>query len=371
MKRNFALIFAWLIVPGALAAQTSSAGPGINPVQDNTRYGGTTAQFLTLPGDARGAALGGSYAALVTDVGSMFWNPAGLALGTGSQAGFTYDKYVADTHHIWAGLSTPLRGGEWAIGVNVANFGFNNQPVYTADAQEGTGDTYSVSETAIGLTLALQFSDRFSAGFTGKLISEQLAGVSGTGFAIDLGTNYHARIAGRPVRASFIMSNYGTSINLQGAPLNVTIPPQAGSQNVDPQPAKYSTSAWEPPTMFRVGVAYDVMASTSNRLTLMSEFSQPTDSDPGYGFAAEYSIGVQTVTASLRGSYTYQGDNSGTNPSGAGFTSKQQDDNRLDGLALGGGLLWKTGNVGVGVDYAYRNMGILPAVNMFTVKLGF
>lgn len=371
MKRYFALIFAGLIVPGALAAQTTSSGPGVNPSNDNTRYGGTTAQFLSLPADARGAALGGSYAALVSDVSSMFWNPAGLALGTGSQAGFTYDRYVADTRHVWAGLSTPVRGGEWAVGVNLSSFGFSDQPIYTEDQQDGTGDNYSVSETAVGLSLALQFSDRFSAGVTGKLIAEQLAGVSGTGFAVDLGTNYHSRIMGRPVRASFIMTNYGSSIALSGAPLNVTIPPQGGTQNVDPQPAKYSTSTWEPPTMFRVGVAYDVLASTSSRLTLLSEFSQPTDSDPGYGLAAEYSIGLQAVTAQLRGSYSYQGDNSGTNPTAAGFTSAQQDDNRLDGLALGGGLAWKSGNFGVGLDYAYRNMGILPAVNMFTVKVGF
>jgi len=376
MKRNFAVILAWVLVPGALAAQTSLTTPGTNPTVDNTRYGGTTAQFLTLPGDARGAALGGSYAALVSDVGSMFWNPAGLALGTTSQAAFSYTKYVADTHHLWAGISTPLRGGEWAVGVSLTSFGFNNQPIYTEDQQEGTGDTYSVTETAIGFSFALQFSDRFSAGFTPKLISESIAGANGTGFGIDFGTNYHSNLLGRPIRASFILTNYGTSITLSGAPLNITIPPQGGTENVEPQPARLRTSAFEPPAQFHVGVAYDVANSTSNRLTLLGEFWQPTDSDPGYGFAAEYNVTPSKgFNAALRASYEYQGDNAGTNVSSSfgqsAFNSTMQDKSRWDGLALGGGLMWRSGSYGVGIDYAYRNLGILSAVNMFSIKLGF
>jgi hypothetical protein len=376
MKRNFAFILACLLVPGAIAAQAPLTTPGTDPQVDNTRYGGTAAQFLTLPGDARGAALGGSYAALVNDVAAMFWNPAGLALGNTSQAAFSYTKYVADTHHLWAGMSTPLKGGEWALGVSLTNFGFSDQPVYTEDAQEGTGDDYSVSETAVGLTMSLQFSDRFSAGFTGKLISESLANATGTAFGVDFGTNYHSNLLGRPIRASFILTNYGTSMTLSGAPLNITIPPQEGTQNVEPQPARLRTSAFEPPTQFRVGVAYDLMNSTSNRLTLLSEFWQPTDSDPGYGFAAEYNLGVSKgFNAALRGSYSYQGDNADTDVGGnfsqTAFASSQQDKSRWDGLAFGGGLAFKSGNYGIGLDYAYRNLGILPAVNMFSVKLGF
>jgi hypothetical protein len=372
MKRNFALLIGTMLLPTALAAQAPLETPGTDAAVDNTRYGGTAAQFLTLPGDARGAALGGSYAALVSDVSAMFWNPAGLALNTSSQAAFSYTSYIADTNHLWAGLSTPLRGGEWGLGVSITSFGFDDQPVYTETNQDGTGDTYSVNETAIGLTFALQFSDRFSAGVTAKGISQNLADVKGSAFAVDFGTNYHAQLLGRPIRASFILTNYGSSLTLSGPPLNITVPPGGDNQNVEPQPARFSTTAFEPPTMFRVGVAYDLMSAASNRLTLMSEFWQ--DEEPGYGLAAEYSIGVQDLTAAVRGSYSYQADNADTDPNSVttGFSSAQQDDSRMDGLAAGGGLMWRGGtNFGVGVDYAFRHLGILPAVHMFSVKLGF
>ena len=43
----------------------------------------------------------------------------------------------------------------------------------------------------------------------------------------------------------------------------------------------------------------------------------------------------------------------------------------VDGVALGGGLATKVGSFSVGADYAYRNMGLLPGVNMFTVHFGW
>ena len=43
----------------------------------------------------------------------------------------------------------------------------------------------------------------------------------------------------------------------------------------------------------------------------------------------------------------------------------------MDGVALGGGLATKVGSFSLGADYAYRNMGLLPGVNMFTVHFGW
>ena len=143
--------------------------------------------------------------------------------------------------------------------------------------------------------------------------------------------------------------------------------------NVERQPVELRTSAFEPPTQFRVSVAYDVLAASSSRLTFLSEFFQPNDSDPGVGFGAEFNARLaEGFNAGLRGSYNYQGDNRDSDPAdGAGFSSSVQDDDVMDGLALGAGINWQIGSWNVGVDYAFRHMGILPSVNMFSVKLGW
>jgi hypothetical protein len=377
MKRSIGAALAFLLVPGALLAQGTSvpANGEVNSNISNTPYGGRTAQFLTLPADARGAALGGSYAAMATGAAALFWNPAGMALADQKEATLSYETYVADTRHVWAGVSMPLRGGEWALGVSLNSFGFSNQPVYTEDQQDGTGDTYSVAETAIGASLGMQLSDKFSVGFTGKLINDQLGLVSARGFAVDFGTNYHTKLGGKPIRASFTVLDYGSSLTHQGSALNVNVPPQDGGQGVENQPATLRTTGADLPTQFHVGLAYDLASAQSHRLTISSEFWQPSDSDPGFGFAGEYAVNVSGVQAALRGSYSYMRDNSGTSAEvSSGFQSATNISMRSstwDGLALGGGLATKLLGFNLGVDYAYRNLGVLPSTNMFSVRFGW
>lgn len=374
MNRKLAAVLALAFLPGVAAAQQATP-PTAREEEDNTRFGGTSAVFLTLPSDARGAALGGAYASLASDISSVFYNPAGLALMGSSQAMFSYTSYVADTRHIAGAIGWSLRGGEWGLGVSVSNFGFSDVPVYTEDAQDGNGETYSVSSTAIGLTGSMQFSDRFSAGITTRLVSEQLARATATGVTVDFGTNYHGEVAGRPLRASFIIVNYGTSFQHKGPVLNTQVDPLDGSMNVEDTPAQLRTSAFEPPTQFRVGVSYDVLAASNNRLSLLSEFYQPNDSDPGVGIGAEWAANMSSgLGVALRGSFNFAGDNRDSDVSSSfqqsAFAS-DNDDESLDGLALGAGLGWRSGSFSVGVDYAYRNLGLLPSVNQFSVKLGW
>jgi hypothetical protein len=376
MRNRFLSILAIAVLPSVAAAQGDFPAPVHQTEVDNTRYGGTAAQFLTLPGDARGAALGGSYSALVADVTSMFWNPGGLALIEGRQALFSYTGYVADTRHIWAGLATTLGAGDWAVGLSLTNFGFADQPVYTFDDQDGeSGETYGVSETGVGLTASLQFSDRFSAGMTGRLVQQRLANTEASGFTVDFGTNYHTEVGGRPLRAAFAVLNFGPGLRAEGPELNVEVDPEDGGMGVERQPARLRTNTFEPPTQFRVAVAYDVLAAATQRLTVLSEFSQPNDTDPGFGLASEFEImPVAGLTAALRLSYTYQADNRGIEASGgfnqAAFRSNT-DEARWDGLGLGAGLGFQAGDWRVGVDYAFRHLGVLATVNMFSVNLAW
>lgn len=374
MNRKLAIILALAFLPGVAAAQTATP-PTENPDPDNTRFGGTSAVFLTLPADARGAALGGAFASMVNDISAAFYNPAGLALMGTNQAMFNYTAYIADTRHIAGAIGWSLRGGEWGLGISVSNFGFGDAPVYTEEAQDGNGETYSVSNTAIGLTMALQFSDRFAAGITPRLVTEQLGRASATGFTIDFGTSYTGEVAGRPLRASFTIVNYGTSLRHSGPVLNTSVEPIDDSMNVEDTPAEMRTSEFEPPTQFHVGISYDVLAQSSTRLTLLSEFYQPNDADPGFGFGAEFGANFsEGLTGALRGSFTFAGDNRDSDISSAfsqGAFASDDGAEGLDGLALGAGLSWQRGDFRLGVDYAYRHLGLLPSVNMFSVKVGW
>jgi len=370
--RNLALVAALLGgIPALSVAQTDDQ---IN--QDNTPYGTTAAEFLLFGAGARGTALGTAFAAIATDVSALYYNPAGIALmpRAGAMVG-TYD-YVADTRYSWGGIAFPFSGGSRSVGIQVGTFGFKDQPVYTADQPDGTGSVYSVSQTVAGLTFAQNFSDRFSAGITAKGVFDNLGEASGQAFAVDFGTSFHAQLSGHPIRFSFVVSNLGTNLSYSGSSLQTNTPrdsiPGEAPVPSNPQPGEFRTKDFPLPTIFRVGLGYDLIAGDNNRLTLLSDFNQPNNNAAGFSAGGEWMsqrLGGSPFGFALRGSYSYAAANN-LDPVDPATTALGDEEN-LQGLALGGGLNYGTGNFNVGFDYAWKYLGVLGSTNFFSVSLGW
>jgi hypothetical protein len=368
--RNLALAALLSGVPAGLAAQND-----IN--QDNTAYGTTSAEFLLFGAGARGTALGGAYSAIANDASALYYNPAGIALASRSNALIgTYD-YVASTRYSWGGVMFPFSGGSRAVGLQGGTFGFKDQPVYTVEQPDGTGSTYSVSETFLGLTFAQNFSDRFSAGLSAKAILDNLGDASGDAFAVDFGTNFHSSLGGHPIKFSFVVANLGTNISYSGTAINTQTPrePIPGEQDVpsNPQPSQFRTKAFALPTTFRVGLAYDLITGDNSRLTAISDFNQPNNSSAGFVFGGEWMsqrLGGSPFGFAARGSYSYTGANN-LNPVDPATTALSDEEN-LQGLALGGGLNYSgEGGFSLGLDYAWKHLGILGSTNFFSVSIGW
>jgi hypothetical protein len=362
-------------LPVALRAQDIPSGG--NPNQnDNTGFGTTSAEFLLLGAGARGTALGGAYGAMANDVSALYYNPAGIALieKPGLMVG-TYD-YVAGTHYTWGGVAFPFSGGSRTIGFQIGTFGFKDQPVYTEEQPDGTGATYSVSETFLGATFAQNFSDRFSAGLTFKYVDDRLGTVSGSAFAVDFGTSFHASLGDHPVKFAFTLANLGSNLNYSGAGLRggVQRTPIPGQDVVPtlPQQADLSTKDFPLPTIFRVGLAYDIMSGNNNRLTVLGDFNQPNSNKPGFAFGGEWEttkLGASNFGFAVRGSYSYTGANN-VDLTAASPTALN-DEETLQGLAFGGGVGYSSTGFSLGLDYAYKYLGILGPTNFFSFSLGW
>jgi hypothetical protein len=362
-------------LPAVAAAQNNTGQPVGQ--EDNTSYGTTSAEFLLLGAGARGTALGSSFAAIATDVSALYYNPAGIAMldRPGLMIG-TYD-YVADTRYSWGGVAFPFSGGARTIGFQLGTFGFKDQPIYTEDQPNGTGGTYSVNQTFVGATFAQNFSDRFSAGITAKYVDDRLGTVSGSAFAVDFGTNFHASLNNHPVKFSFVLANLGSNLRYTGTGLagNVQRDPLPGEDPVPtlPQQANLLTKDFPLPTTFRVGLAYDIITGENNRLTALGDFNQPNNNKPGFAFGSEWmsqKIGGSNFGFALRGSYSYTGAN---NLDPQSSTTALSDEENLQGLAFGGGLMYGgNGNgFGLSLDYAYKYLGILGPTNFFSFSLGW
>ncbi|MGH7645189.1 MAG: PorV/PorQ family protein [Gemmatimonadales bacterium] len=374
MTKHLRTQLSAVVLAAALAAPAAAQS-----TQDNTAFGGASGEFLLLGAGARGTALGGGFAALTTDVTAMYYNPAGLAqLARPAVEVGTFD-YVAGTSYTWAGMAFPMAGGVRSLGVALGTFGFGDQAIYTIDNPDGNGTTYSVRETFISGTYAQNFSDRFAAGFTLKFISDALGDTKASGIAVDLGTSFHASVGARPIRASFTILNLGSGLEHQGEALDVGVArePPLGTVDVpqEEQPARLRAQNWGLPVMFRVGVAMDLVSQGNNRVTVLGEFNQPNNTKAGGSLGAEWmglNLGGSGFSLAARGSWTLTPDNQVDDINFGGIATSESDGSLTsDGLALGGGVEYNRANVRLGFDYAYRNMGTLGNINVFSFRLGW
>lgn len=358
------------LAPAGLAAQGTETNP------DNTAYGTTSAEFLLFGAGARGTALGDAFAAVATDVSSLYYNPGAAALISGPGAMVSTYDYVADTRYSWGGIAFPFSGGSRTFGLQIGTFGFDNQPIYTVDQPEGTGGVYSVSQTFAGATFAQNFSDRFAAGITAKFVFDQLGEVNGTAFAVDFGTTFHAMLSDHPIKLAFVVANLGTDLKYSGDALDVTVPRQPADPTAPappqlPQPGELKTKGFALPTVFKVALAYDLITGESNRLTVLGDFNQANNNRAGFAGGGEWAmeqLGGSNFGVAVRGSYTYQPANNITVDA---TQTALNDEENLQGLAFGGGLNYNTESFKLGFDYAYKYLGILGATNFFTLSVGW
>jgi hypothetical protein len=139
-----------------------------------------------------------------------------------------------------------------------------------------------------------------------------------------------------------------------------------------PQQADLSTKDFPLPTTFRVGLAYDLLAQENNHLTVLGDFNQPNSNRPGFSFGGEWmssKLGGSNFGFAVRGSYSYSGGNN------LALTSASQtalnDEENLQGMAFGGGVNYGSEGFALGLDYAYKYLGILGPTNFFSLSLGW
>ena len=222
-----------------------------------------------------------AYAAVATDAAALYYNPAGAALGTRPERRGRHLR-LRRRHPVQLGWHRlPVLGGSKVFGIQLGTFGFKDQPVYTVEQPDGTGATYSVNETFVGLTYAQQFSDRFSAGITPRVCSTTWARSPAGHSRLDFGADFHSHLDGKPVRLGFTVQNLGTTLSYSGGDLNRTIPRDTAGAGTEPAPVELKTKAFSLPTVFQVALAYDVVSlSNQNNKLHHDRFVQPGEQQP-------------------------------------------------------------------------------------------
>lgn len=331
---NLRIIFLLLLT----AAGTLSA--------NEAKIGTSGAQFLAIGVGSRYQGMGEAAVATVNDVYGAFWNPAGLASIEKSAVGFTNVNwlldldlnYVAVAHHfedvgVFA-LSTSVLSGE-------------KQEITTFEDQDGTGQFFSTTSYAFGISYARQVTAKFAFGGTVKYVGEKIHLVSSGGVAFDFGTLLTTGY--RSLRIGMSISNMGQQLRFSGPGLDVKFDELGGSGANDAVDASLKTTPYSLPLIFRVGLAYDLPMGPKSKTTLSAELKHPNDNVQKGAFGAEWSYDDRFF---LRGGYKLNYDE--------------------EKFSLGGGMTTPiSGSTSLVIDYSWQDFGRLESAQRFSVGFAF
>lgn len=330
--------------------------------QKTNRVGTTTANFLEYGFGSAGSALGDAYVSQVNDISAIYWNPAGLAFMKQNEAQFVLQPWLVDinTSFVGAGFVVPRMG---TIALGIFNVNYGEMEVTTMSQQEGTGEMFSSSDFAFSAGYGLALTDWFAFGATGKFVRSEIRHMSARALAVDLGVIVNTmffsptgeRADGMLIGMS--ISNYGTRMRYDGIDLLQLIdivPDENG--NFETVPGQFRTAEWELPLIFRIGFTVNPIVTSNNRVKLSVDALHPNFSAEFVNLGAEYEFNVPgTGRFSLR----------------AGYKGLFLPDSEY-GLSIGGGVVkYLMNNIGLKLDYAYRDVGILGKVHSYTLGILF
>lgn len=247
--------------------------------------GNAGAQFLKINGGTRGPALGGAYTALADGVQSVYYNPAGIALIQGVGMNVTHTAWLADMSHesVAASMTTPQ--GTFAVsGIAL----LSGEILETTEMEpDGTGNTFTANSYAFGVSYARSLTNKFSGGVTLKLIQENLADVSASTWAFDVGALYRTGLQGN-LQLGFAVRNFGPDYRFAGPGLEYRTTKGENPAEDEDVLASYTADVFALPMNLELGFAYDLFSNPMHSLTVMVNGYNAVDQSETISGGLEY-----------------------------------------------------------------------------------
>jgi long-subunit fatty acid transport protein len=329
------------------------------------RSGISAYQFLKISADARGSGMGESYIAVVNDVTSLFWNPAALVNYTGGRAVVastvndhpvnedlnttagqvvaSHTQWLVDLQHEFFGMSYYLTTND-AVGVAFTSLHTDDMKVTTETQPTGTGTYFTYGDIAVAATYSRKMTDQFSFGATVRYVRETIDVLHMDGVVVDLGTFYYMGLGSS--RFAVVVSNFGANVQPKG-----TVTRSDGT-------TASSFQAFSPPTMFKLGYAFEPWEDEHDRLTTSIQLNHPNDNAENIRLGVEYAydktfflrVGVKrTIGESLLG----------------------QSLSTAEDYSFGAGVFVPLGITNASLDYAFANFNDLGSVHRITVMITY
>ena len=246
---------------------------------DNTesisKTGTTSAQFLKIGADARGASMGNAFTAMSGGISSMYWNPAGMTSIRKMEAIFLNSDWIAGIDYNYAAFGLNM-GNNGIIGLSMTSLSTPEDVVRTVEKPNGTGEYFDANDLAINLSYARKLTNKFSMGGNIKYIRQNIWHANANSMAADLGALFITPF--KDIRLGASLSNYGSDMQMSGRNQKFSVDPDPTNEgNVEFVNAAYETDKFPLPLIFRVGLSGEIINSDFSRLTFAIDALHPND----------------------------------------------------------------------------------------------
>ncbi|MBU1098400.1 MAG: PorV/PorQ family protein [Bacteroidetes bacterium] len=320
--------------------------------QKVSKTGTTAANFLQIPVGAAATGLGGAFVSLANDASALYWNVSGIANMEKFEAQLVHTEWIAETSFDYAGAILPL--GEFGtLGLSFTSLKMDDMKVTTIELPDGTGEYFSASDIAFGVSYARMLTDRFSIGFTVKYIQQSIWHMNASAFAVDAGTKFRTDLLGGMTIGATI-TNFGTSLKLSGRDTRYFIRVDDTKQGSNDRiPTEIEMDEWDLPLVFQIGVSTDVLQLENYKLVLAVDAIHPNNDYQSMNAGAEFAFNDYLF---IRGGYQslLLADSEGGLSFGMGVNSKMLFSDTI-----------------VKFDYAYRDFGRLENTHTFSLSIKY
>lgn len=337
-KLKISLMLIIVVMAGNLYAQGESAVP-----------------FLLIGPNSRNAGMGETGTGLINDASAMFWNPAGLAFQDGIEVNVTHSPWLpglglSDLFYDYLSGKYRMKKLNGTLGVSITYL--NIGTIIQTDEFGNEIGNYKAFDGALAVGYGTKVTKDLGVGIVTRFIYSKLFGGSvgneqGEGIAYDLSFDISGLWKPSKTKLKFINDRLGVGVNFSNIGPKVTYIDDA---QADPLPSN-----------LRLGLAYDVVKTEFNNLTLTVDFAklivkrrEEGKSDPLYKalftvWGAGFNEVMKSVQTSVGGEYWYG------NPKliglRAGFFYEDPAHGRRKFLTLGAGIRYSL----YGFDFSYIN----------------
>ncbi|MBN2414106.1 PorV/PorQ family protein [candidate division KSB1 bacterium] len=324
----------------------------VTMAQQFAKVGTAGTQFLKIGTGARNVGLGNACVAIVDDASAVFWNPGGLAKVDNYSVMVSHIRWFADIQLNSVSIAKTLPG-IGTIGLSALFLGSGEMDITTYQFQEGTGETFSKNDMMVGISFSRYLTDKFSFGGTLKYVREDYGTINEitgddeitSALAFDVGAVYQTGF--KSLRMGISIQNFGPEMQIPGKYKDII--------GFDSKTQEYVTEPednyrpYHIPLLFRAGVAYDLLETAANKITVAGDLVHLNDNVEQVNLGGEYWFNNLIC---IRGGYIGNHDSAN--------------------FSVGGSLNLSLSQLGAAsLDYSYTDFGILDFVHQMSMTFSF